>query len=288
MDPRPVLPNQAIHVMGPGATRGFSALITDTTPDIQLLFNGQAFPRYRYETDAAAAPGLLDLGEQPTGTQDKPGPDGRVDNITDWCLHYFRQHYNDPSITKDNIWAYIYGVLHAQDWRTRYAHNLRKGLPRIPLAPDFWAFRDAGQEFIALHLGYETCEPWPLTVKPPDDPDDDSFYRIDSKMRWDRTRGIDDKLADNRSVLHVNSRCRLEGIPDEAHLYQANGKTPLEWAIDRLRITTDRASGITNDPNQWHEWADQPQNLILHLQRLVRVSVETQRIVSGLPAALAD
>ena len=107
-------------------------------------------------------------------------------------------------------------------------------------------------------------------------------------MRWDRTRGSDGKLAYNRSMLKVNSRCFLEGIPEEAHLYQVNGKTPLEWAIDRLRISTDKNSGITNDPDQWHNWANQPQNLILHLQRLVRVSVETQRIVSGLPTALAD
>ena len=280
---RSVLPNQVIHVMGPGATRGFSALVTDTTPDIQLLFNGQTFPRYRYETDSGGATGLLDLGNQ-----DRPAPDGRVDNITDWCLDHFRQHYNNPSITKDDIWAYIYGILHAQDWCTRYTHDLRKGLPRIPLAPDFRVFQNAGQKLIDLHLGYETCEPWPLTVTTPADPTDGSFYRINGSMRWDRVRGSDRKLADNRSVLHVNSRCRIEGIPAEAHLYVVNGRTPLEWAIDRLRIRTDKNSGITNDPNQWHEWADQPQNLILHLQRLVRVSVETQRIVSGLPAALAD
>ena len=273
--------------MGPGATRAFSALVTDTTPDLELVSKGQTFPRYRYETAPAAAPGRLAL-DPTTGNQDRPGSDGRVDNITDWCLHQFRQHYNDPSITKDGIWAYIYGVLHAQDWRTRYANNLRKGLPRIPLAPDFRAFRDAGQHLIDLHLGYETSEPWPLTVTEPDDPDDVSFYRIDDMIRWDKTRDSDRKLVDNRSVLHVNSRCSIEGIPDEAHLYKVNGKTPLEWAIDRLKISTDKNSGIGNDPNRWHDWADQPQNLILHLQRLVRVSVETHRIVSGLPTALAD
>ena len=107
-------------------------------------------------------------------------------------------------------------------------------------------------------------------------------------IRWGRTRDSDRKLVDNRSVLHVNSRCSIEGIPDEAHLYKVNGKTPLDWAIDRLKVTTDKASGIANDPNRWHEWADQPYNLILHLQRLVRLSVETQRIVGGLPAPLAD
>lgn len=88
--------------------------------------------------------------------------------------------------------------------------------------------------------------------------------------------------------MHIKSRCSIKGIRDETHLYEVNGKTPLDWAIDRLKATTDNASGITNDPNRWHEWADQPYNLILHLQRLVRLSVETQRIVGGLPAALAD
>ena len=219
-EPYPVLPNQAIHVMGPGATRGFSALITDTTPDLELVSKGQTFPRYRYETAPATAPGRLDLADPTTGSQDKPGSDGRVDNITGWCLTRFRQHYNDPSITKDGIWAYIYGVLHAPDWRTRYAHDLRKGLPRVPFAADFGAFRDAGQALIDLHLGYETCEPWPLTVTTPAGPDDAGFYRIDGRMRWDRTRNSDGKLVDNRSVLHVNGRCRIKGIPDEAQPVQ--------------------------------------------------------------------
>ena len=107
--------------MGTGATRPFSALITDTTPDLELVSKGQTFPRYRYETATAAAPGRLALGNPPTGSQDKPGSDGRVDNITDWCLTRFQQRYNDPSISKDGIWAYIYGVLHAP----RLAHQIR-------------------------------------------------------------------------------------------------------------------------------------------------------------------
>ena len=284
----PVLPNQAIYVTAPGNSGGFSALVTASTPDLHLLPSGQAFPRYRYETVPAAVPGRLDLADPTASSQDKPGPDGRVDNITDWCLNQFQQRYNNPSITKDDIWAYIYGILHAPDWRTRYAHNLRKGLPRIPFAPDFGTFRNAGQALIDLHLGYETCEPWPLTVSEPDDADDAGFYRVDGRMRWGRTRDSDGKLTNDRSVLHINRRCSIEGIPNEAHLYKVNGRTPLEWAIGRLKVTTDNASGITNDPNRWHEWADQPYNLIVHLQRIVRVSVETQRIISRLPAALAD
>ena len=234
---------------------------------------------------------MLDLGDlDPTG--DRPDEQGRVDNITDWCLNQFRSRYQDPAITKDHIWAYIYGVMHAPDWRTRYANDLRKGLPRIPYADDFWPFAQAGRELIDLHVGYETCEPYPhvrvLVDGQAANPDRDSpdVYRIDKPMRWARTRGDDRKLANDPSVLVVNDRCRIEDIPPEAHEYVVNGKTPLGWAIDRLRATRDRTSGITRDPNRWHSWADRPYNLIEHLRKLITVSVRTVRIVDGLPPFL--
>ena len=84
------------------------------------------------------------------------------DNITDWCLEQFQSHYSDLSITKDDIWEYLYGVMHAPDWRERYKHDLQRNLPRIPFAPDFEAFRKAGRELIDLHIGYETCDEHPL------------------------------------------------------------------------------------------------------------------------------
>ena len=98
--------------------------------------------------------------------------------------------------------------------------------------------------------------------------------------------GEDGKLANDLSVLVVHDRCRIEGIPPEAHGYMVNGKTPLGWAIDRLRATGDRTSGISRDPNQWHTWADRPHNLIEHPCRLITVSVQTVRIVDGLPPSL--
>ncbi|MDE0268579.1 MAG: hypothetical protein OXI96_06040 [Acidimicrobiaceae bacterium] len=239
------------------------------------------------QTSDVIHPKLLDLDDS-ANTADPPDEYGRVDNITDWCLTQFQQHYSSTPISKDDIWAYIYGVLHAEDWRSRYANDLRKGLPRIPFAPDFQAFAQAGQSLIDLHLGYETCEPWPLEVVVEGDPDNPDTYRIRKQMSWGKVRDENGRLVKDKSVLHVNDLCRLEGIPDEAHEYVVNGKTPLEWAISRLKVTTDKGSGIVNDANHWRVWADEPANLILHLQRLVRVSVETSRIVSGLPSALSD
>ncbi|MDE0601081.1 MAG: hypothetical protein OXI56_04720 [bacterium] len=224
----------------------------------------------------------------PANTPDTPDEHGRIDNITNWCLAQFQDHYDDQTITKDGIWAYIYGVLHAPDWRTTYANDLRKGLPRIPLAPDFRVFQEAGQQLIDLHLNYETSEPWPLRIITTGNDDDPDLYRIKRKMDWGKERDPDGKLVKNKTVLVINDHCRIEEIPDEAHDYVVNGKTPLDWAIAQLTVSTDSKSGITNNANHWHAWADNPFELIRHLQRLVRVSVETTRIVKGLPAALVE
>ena len=286
--PRVITPNQVIAVSGRGATRGFSALITDTTPDLELVAKSQVFPRYTF----AGEPRGNRRGLSGTASLITPAVDteeqGRIDNITDQCLNLFQQRYTDPTITKDDIWAYLYGVLHAPDWRKRYASDLRKDLPRIPLAADFQSFRGAGQQLIDLHLGYETCEPWPLQIAVTGNRDDTDLYRIDRTMRWEKVRNAKGKLIPDKSILHINSRCRIEDIPPEAHQYEVNGATPLDWAIDRLKVTTDSKSGIVNDPNKWRIWADDPKELILHLQRLVRVSIETIRIVKGLPSALSD
>ena len=208
------------------------------------------------------------------------------DNITDWALAQFQSRYG-PEVTKDDIWEYIYGVMHAPDWRERYRHDLQRNLPRIPVADDFEAFRSAGRELIDLHVGYETVEEYPLACLTDGEPDEGAAgggaYRIDAKMRWGGGRGHGNE---DRSVLIINDRCRLVAIPPEVHDYTVSGRSPLHWAIESLRPKHDKASGIVDDPNGWHAWSDEPFNLIRHLRRLVTVSVETARIVAALPPSL--
>ena len=214
------------------------------------------------------------------------GPAGDGDNITDWCLKQFQSKHDDQ-VTKDDVWEYVYGVMHAPDWRQGYRHDLQRNLARIPLAEDFEAFRSAGRALMDLHIGYETVQEWPVRCLVDGEPDegqaDDDAYRIESKMRW----GSHADSSTDHSVLHVNSRCQLVEIPPEAHDYDVSGRSPLQWAIDSLRHKQDNASGIVDDPSGWHDWADEPFNLIRHLRRLVHVSVETARIVAGLPPALS-
>ena len=219
----------------------------------------------------------LELGldiDEPTDT----------DNITEWCLQQFHNRYG-THITKDDIWEYLYGVMHAPDWRERYKHDLQRNLPRIPLADDFEAFRAAGRALINLHIDYETVDEYPVTCLVDGQPDegqaDPAAYHIDKKMRWGKTGKQEDK-----SILEINQRCKLIDIPDEAHHYTVSGRSPLAWAIDSLRHKLDKDSGITDDPNGWHVWADEPFNLIRHLRRLIHISVETTRIVNSLPPSL--
>lgn len=206
------------------------------------------------------------------------------DNITDWCLAQFQARYGS-NVSKDDIWEYLYGVMHAPDWRECYKHDLQRNLPRVPFADDFEAFRVAGRALMNLHINYETCEEYPLTCLVDGQPDegsaDPSAYRITKKMRWAKNG----KQTD-RSVLEINHRCKLIDIPDQAPGYTVSGRTPLDWAIDSLRLKFDKDSRITDDPNRWHDWADEPFNLIRHLRRLVYLSVETARTVASLPLAL--
>ncbi len=255
--------NRAIYVPGVGSTKPFSVLMVDSMPDLHFLAFGQCFPRYRFKHGFDNQPNLLDDTSE----------FHRVDNITDTALGKFKNYYNDSKITKDAIFDYVYGILHDSKYRERFVNNLAKGLPRIPMASEFYAFADAGGTLAKLHLDYETCEEYPLqTEKIHTRMLREELYRItEHKMRF----------ADkNKTSLIVNDYVKLTGIPSEAHKYQVNGRTPIEWFIDRYKITRDSNSGIVNDPNYWF---DSPEDLISSFKRIVYLSLETVRIVEALP-----
>ena len=203
----------------------------------------------------------------------------RSDNITDHALHRFRSEYADIRITKDDIFDYIYGVLHASDYRNRFANDLAKGLPRIPFAPDFRAFADAGAVLAELHLNYEQDD-FPEYELEIVSTAERELYPSDFRLGTASMRFAD---RQTRDTLVVNDRVQLAGIPREAHRYVVNGRTPLEWLMTYYRIKTDRHSGIVNDANGWF---DDPRDLVMAIRRIVYLSIETARIVDGLPSAL--
>ena len=255
--------NLVICVPGVGSAKPFSALVINTMPDLELVSKGQCFPRYRFEHGFDNQPDLLD------GTSEFR----RVDNISDTALKKFQVHYSDSTITKDAIFEYVYGILHAPSYRKRFENDLAKGLPRISMASEFYTFVEVGRALSELHLGYESCEEYPLNTEILQARIlREELYRItERKMRF---------ADENKTSLIVNDYVKLTGIPSEAHKYQVNGRTPIEWFIDRYKITRDSHSGIVNDPN---DWFDSPEDLISSFKRIVYLSLETVRIVEALP-----
>lgn len=211
----------------------------------------------------------------------------RREAITDEGLVYFQAAYLNEIITKKDLFYYIYGLLHSEDYRARFADNLAKELPRIPRvksATDFWAFSKAGRVLAALHVNYEKVEPYPVTftrgdtsLVPPPDPE--HFYRVE-QMKF---AGKRPKL-DKTTVIY-NANITVTGIPLEAYDYVVNGKPALEWVMERQCVKIDKASGIVNDANRYaNETVGDPAYPLLLLQRVITVSLETVRIVRALPA----
>ena len=263
--------NRAICVPGVGSTKPFSALVVDRMPDLHCVSFGQCFPRWRYERQDADQRNLL------TTDQDLV----KIDNIPEIALRRFRVEYSDPSITRNDIFNYVYGVLHSPHYRDRFANDLTKGLPRIPFALDFRVFADAGATLAELHLNYKDGDfpEYPLEVIPSTGR---ALTSADYRLGPRPMRFAD---KDRRATLIVNDRVLLAGIPRESHRYIVNGRTPLEWLIYYYKTATDRRSGIVNDANEW--FAD-PRDLITTIQRIVHLSVETVTIVDRLPDPLPD
>ena len=269
--------NRIICVPGKGLKGPFSALITNTMTDLNFCEAGaRCFPRWQYPRPADAS--------NTTGTfQGFDEAPERIDNISDTALNAFRNHYRDDTITKDDIFDYVYGILHAPSYREEFANDLSKMIPRIPFAPDFRAFAEAGQLLADLHLNYDTCEQYPdLKVEP-----------ITPSLLWEEkpehfrlgTRAMRFADKEAKTTLTINEHVCLSGIPEEAHRYVVNGRTPLEWFIDRYKIKKDTNSGIINDPNGWFE---NPRDLITAIARIVHISVKSTRIIEGLPSKLTD
>ena len=265
--------NMVICVPGKGWKNHFSALVTNTLTDLNLNEAGtQCFPRWRYPKP--------DNAQQITSGIEQE----REDNISDTALRAFREHYGNDSITKDDIFDYVYGILHSPSYIEQFAYDLTKMLPRIPYVPNFRSFSKAGKALAELHLNYETCKRYPhLKVAPRKL---DLFWEEKPEHFLLGTKSMKYKDKDTKDVLFINDHVQIEGIPEEAHRYVVNGRTPLEWFINRYKIMPpEKNNGILNDANGWFE---NPRDLITAIERIVYVSVESARIIDNLPAEITE
>jgi predicted helicase len=249
--------------------------------DLNMLEAGaQCFPLYLYE-ETQPEEGLFATESAQAGLT-------RRDAITDAGLAHFQAAYQGAAISKEDLFYYIYGLLHSPEYRTRFANNLAKQLPRIPAVKtfaDFAAFRDAGRALGDLHVNFESVAPYQVTYQegshdlyPEALADPVKFYRV-KKMKF----GGKGKEKDRRTVIY-NDRITMQNVPLAAYDYIVNGKPALEWVMERQVVKTDKDSGIINDANDYaNETVGNPRYPLELFQRVITVSLETVRIVGGLP-----
>ena len=237
--------NRVICVNGIGSNKSFQVLMIERISSLDILEKTQCFPFYIYDED---------------GTN-------RRENITDWALIEFRTHYNDDTITKWDIFHYNYGLLHHPEYREKYEANLKRDLPHIPFATDFWGFAEAGARLANLHINYESQPEYDKLkfIQTPDTPLD---WRVE-KM----------KLSKDKTQIVYNNFLTLDGIPPKAFDYRLGTRSALEWVIDQYRLKTDKRSGIVNDPNR----ADDPQYIVKLIGKVITVSLETVDVIENLP-----
>nr|CUV55123.1 Helicase domain protein (modular protein) [Ralstonia solanacearum] len=260
---------------------GQLALMVDRVVEMQTDGGAQCFPLYLYdngtrESETTTPQGGLFDAQQPAKLERK-----RRDAITDEGLEHFKAAYPGESIVKEDIFYYVYGILHSDGYREVYADNLGKELPRIPCvktAADFWAFSKAGRKLADLHINYETVEMYPLQTEGGGLLLTDADYRVE-KMRYGKN-GKDKDL----STLIYNDKITVKGIPPEAYEYVVNGKPALDWVVERQCVKVDKDSGIVNDANDYAvETMNNPRYPLELFQRVVTVSLETMKIVKSLP-----
>ena len=227
----------------------FICFITDCIPNLGVTggFGSptQCFPFYTYDEDGS----------------------NRKENITDWALDAFRSHYNDNTISKWDIFHYTYALLYHPAYREKYQANLKRDLPHIPYAPDFWGFAKAGAELADIHVNYETQDPYPH-LQHNETPDVPVNFEVE-KM----------KLSKDKTELKYNNFLTITGIPPEVYEYRLGTRSALEWVIDQYRVKTDKRSGIVNDPNR----ADDERYIVNLIGRVITVSLRTVEIVGTLP-----
>lgn len=242
-----------------------SVLLSDSIPDLHLNGDTQCFPLYYYEPREVSQSSLFDANAESEYT--------RRDGISDFILQRAHKQYG-KTVTKEDIFYYVYGILHSPQYRETFAADLKKMLPRLPLVEeprDFWKFSKAGRELADLHLNYERVPAYKgVTVTG----DEGGNYRVE-KMRFP-------KKGEKSSIIY-NSRITISNIPDVAYEYVVNGKSAIEWIMERYAITTHKDSGITNDPNDWAKEVGNPRYILDLLLSIINVSVQTVEIVKNLP-----
>jgi len=264
------LENIAIGITGIGSSKDFSTIITNRAFDFQTLMNGLIFPLYYYEEVAKKSQNLFDK------THDGEKGFVRRDAISDFILVRAKERYG-KNVTKEDIFYYVYGCLHSNEYKEAFASDLKKMLPRLPLVEDvrdFWAFSKAGRKLADLHINYESVPAYPDVLI---QGEESQFFKVE-KMRFPK--------KDQKDTIILNSKITISNIPEKAYEYVVNGKSAIEWIMERYQIATHKDSGIVNNPNDWADEVGNPRYILDLLLSVINVSMQSVEIIGALPKTL--
>lgn len=249
-----------ICTTGLGGNKEFSVLLFNQLGDFQTFQNANVYPMY-FEEESK------DKTLFSEGTTKKSG-------ITDFIHNLAKMKYGVPRISKEDIFYYVYGFLHNEDYRKEFESDLKKVIPRLPLVDeysDFKKYSDIGRELADLHLNYETVgRPANVIVEG----ENSGNYRVE-KMKFVK--------KNQKDTIIFNSSITIKNIPLEAYDYQVNGKSAIEWIMDRYQVTTDKKSGIVNDPNLWCDEHKNFRYILDLLLSIITLSVKTNELIKKLP-----
>ncbi|OGN76487.1 MAG: DNA methyltransferase [Chloroflexi bacterium GWB2_49_20] len=234
--------------------RQFNVLSVNAVPDLHFNGDSQCLPLYRYR------------GASKTSEVSETSEVSRVENITDWALNQFQKHYKDAKIVKEDIFHYVYAVLHHPAYRAKYEINLKREFPRIPFYGDFWKWADRGKRLMNLHLNYESMPAYPLE-------------RLDLNAEETR-KALSPRLMARKDagIIEVDTFTTLKGVPAEAWEYRLGTYSALEWVLERYKEKKPKAPTIAEKFNTYR-FKDYKEQVIDLLCRVCAVSVETMKIV---------
>lgn len=280
--------NLAICAVDKGSN--FSCLMTDRVTDLHMLAQGQCFPLYVYEKEETEQGGQSDLLHQDNGAGSSYNGYRRKYALTDAGLMHFQKAYRGKEISKEDVFFYVYGLLHSPEYRQKYATSLSKELPRIPRVKTweaFMAFSQAGRKLAVLHTEYEAQKPYydpdiSENVQITNAGDEEETFHV-QQMVYAPKKGGKTREKD-RTTLMYNAHVTVTNIPREAYEYVVNGKPALDWVVERQCLSIDKKSGITNDVNRWAiEEMNTPRYPLELFLKVITVSLETMKIVKALP-----
>ncbi len=262
--------NMAIVASGIGANKDFSCIMVNRVPDRQCLSNAQYFPMYYFEQREIQNPSLFD-----SKTEAQVVKRSAISNA---LLKMIQRAYGNRVLNED-VFFYVYGLLHSPQYRSNYSIDLKKSVARLPLVDeprDFWKFNKAGRELAELHINYESVPTYEgVKIRG----ESSGYFKVD-KMRFPK--------KGQKATIIYNSKISIEHIPEKAYEYVVNGKSAIEWIMERYQITTHKESGIVNDPNDWAEEVGNPRYILDLLLSIINVSLKTMKIVENLPQVKLD